>query len=75
MAVQLMAHIQQISGCEVTPTTQPPFDQGEEYEYHIYFDDQFIIEAKSRFSRDSVRLPVSEFDGDKIESEWWNEED
>lgn len=45
MAVQLMAHIQSISGAEVIPTGAS--DYGEEFTYHVYFrDGKFVVEIR-----------------------------
>jgi len=42
MAVPLMQHIQEISGCEVVPTGSS--DYGEEYTYHVYYrDGAFVV--------------------------------
>lgn len=47
MAVQLMAHIQYISGAEVIPTGKSGYD--EEYIYDVYFrDDVFVIKTTSK---------------------------
>lgn len=46
MAVQLMAHIQSISGAEVIPTGAQGY--GEVYTYDIYFrDGKFIVKTKA----------------------------
>lgn len=37
MAVPLMAHIQEVSGCETIPTGESGY--GEEYIYHVFFRD------------------------------------
>ena len=43
MAVQLMAHIQDVSGAEAIPTGDAGY--GEEYTYHVYFrDGKFKVE-------------------------------
>jgi len=56
MAVQLMAYIQKISGCEVLPTGSK--DCGEEYIYDIYFrDNEFWVLAYSVYDDDAtIRL-------------------
>lgn len=44
MAVQLMAHIQRISGAEVIPTGSSGY--GEEYTYNVYFrNGKFVIKT------------------------------
>lgn len=51
MAVQLMAHIQDISGCEVIPTGSK--DQGEEYTYDVFFrNDKFIVSIENKYGED-----------------------
>lgn len=55
MAVQLMAHIQALSGCEVIPTGSTTSDQ--EYTYHVKYDGRFTIND----------VPVTQYDGKAIE--------
>ena len=69
MAVQLMAYIQKVSGCEVTPTGKGC----EEYTYHVYFDEKFLITCEAR-SGEAVQFSAEEFKGENIESLWWEDE-
>ena len=51
MAVKLMNHIYNISGCEVIPTGAKNY--GEEFTYHIYFrDDKFIIICRDEWEEE-----------------------
>ena len=48
IAVPLMQHIQNISGCEVIPTGDS--GHGEEYTYDIYFrDGEFVVNVKENW--------------------------
>lgn len=60
MAVKLMNHMQDISGCEVIPTGGS--GRGEEYTYHIYFDSGgFILQVSN------LAFKASDYDGKVIE--------
>lgn len=62
MSVQLCAHIQEISGCEMI--FQKDYDAGQDHDYHVfYMNDNFYIKVDHL---DPVC--VDEFDGEKIES-------
>ena len=68
MAVKLMNHIQDKSGCEVIPTEAN--DYGEEYIYHILFrEGKFKILCKDPYSKKEVLVDADSFDGEKVQSE------
>ena len=61
MAINLMHHIDEISGCEVIPTGDSGY--WEEYTYHIYFRDfAFYISVDDCFP-----LKVCDFNGNQFE--------
>ena len=63
MAVKLMNHIQDISGCEVIPTGAS--NRGEEFTYDIYFRDyKFYIQVDD--GRGTILKEANLFDGEKI---------
>ena len=55
MAVPLMQHIQEISGCEVIPTGA--CDYGEEFTYHIYYrHGKFVVHIYYRHGKFVVKI-------------------
>ena len=66
MAVKLMNHIQEKSGCEVVPTGAS--DYGEEFTYDIYFrNGNFYLAVDGEHSFPEFR--VDQYDGEKLENE------
>ena len=63
MAVKLCNHIQDEAGCEIIPTGEesPYID----YEYHIYFDEEFKIKVIS-YGKE-ITKSANEFDPDVID--------
>ena len=68
MAVKLMNHIQDESGCEVIPTGDSNY--GEDFTYDVYFRNgkfYLIVDGEHEF-------PVDQYDGKKLERELWEDE-
>jgi len=64
MAVKLCNHIQDEAGCEIIPTGEE--SQWIDYEYHIYFDDEFAIKVIS-YGKE-ITVTASDFDAEKVEA-------
>lgn len=71
MAVHLMHHIDDVSGCEVTPTGNNAPDA--EYIYSIRFEDDTFYLQCDGYGDESINVSVKEFNGDVLEK-LWNEE-
>ena len=71
MAVKLCNHIQDESGCEIMPTGEK--SDYIDFEYHIYFDEEFKIKIISYGSE--ITSLAKGFDPEEIESFFCGDED
>lgn len=68
MAVKLMDHIQEVSGCEVIPTGKG--DMWEDYVYNVYFrDGEFFVETVYAHDKSSAVMKAREYDWEKVEEQ------
>mgnify|MGYP000852469892 FL=1 len=64
MAVKLMNHIQDISGCEVIPTDTKEWTHGEEYIYYVTYAEaasKFVVYCRSRDNEYQIIEKSDEF--------------
>ena len=71
MAIELMHSLKQETSIECLPTGVS--DYGEEFVYHVYFDNEFLIECIPSYSGKTFKGKAADFDGEKIESELYEE--
>jgi len=64
MAVKLMNHIQDLSGCEVLPTGSK--DHWEDYTYHIYFDKHGLM-IETNDGTIGIKRLVEDYNGEEVE--------